>query len=299
MAPYRSTAEAGYDVRLTVLRQGNEIVLEAIDFGVLAELGVSLKQVCTAAQQDASGGNRAEVAFVKPMPYLQHVPHALGFSQEFAGIEGVDVNFIPHGLESTEKMSRKRDSHHGQSQPPGNEQIDKAHAQRVASSAVQDAIQIAVLRVKKAQLVPRKSQFLVEMKIDDVEYIFCRAIEVQTQPQFGDNRIEQRGVAVQIDLRVLGFAEQQTASLQIELFAVIEAEGKKFPVRSGATKVFDNPASPTAQDRVIADGAALNPFAGDRPVGNQLLPNYLINSRIIIRQQADERLFLALSRLGE
>jgi len=120
--------------------QRDKITLETLNLIRGFSLSVNLMEIGADAQEDAPGTDRRQAAFVKALAQLHHMLDAIGLGQEASSAKSVHINLGPAGLIAAEKMAGKADARHGQTETPGQQQIDQAEADRVAGAPIHDAV---------------------------------------------------------------------------------------------------------------------------------------------------------------
>src|SRR4051794_3424131 len=118
------------------------------------------------------------------MIVVQEVLDAVGFGPKAAPPEGVDVDFLGRGLESADEVAGEADAGDWQFQAAREEKVNCAEANRVASPAVHDPIQIAILGVVAELLMARKGKLMEEIIIDEAKGLLGRRGKINPFPQF-------------------------------------------------------------------------------------------------------------------
>ena len=84
--------------------------------------------------------------------------NAVCLRQKLPLVKGVNVDFVGRGLVATQKMSRKTNAYHGQSQPPGQQKKNDTDVYGVSGAPIEDTIQIIVFRVVKVIFIALEPQ---------------------------------------------------------------------------------------------------------------------------------------------
>src|SRR5688572_9351306 len=101
-----------------LLREGDNVSLEAGNGVGAGLLGINLVKVGTDAQQCPAWADWREIRFFKAIARVEEIFYAIPFAEDFAVVEGVDEKFIRGCLETAEEMSRHADTRDGQVEAP-------------------------------------------------------------------------------------------------------------------------------------------------------------------------------------
>ena len=225
--------------------------------------------------------------FVKPLPELQDLLDTLRLGHQPSAMKDVHVNLDAAGLVTAKKIAGQPDPHNRQAQAARDQQIKQAQVDRIADAAVEQDIEINVLRVAKVLVIAGEAQFVKKVIVDDAQNLLGRRAQIQPLAQLAGKIVEQRDIGLGIDRGILRAGQEKDASFQVGIFALIEAKGQKLRIRVLAGEIIDNLAGAAAQDGIIAQGMLAHPMGRSRPVGENRFANGLVNPRVVVGQQAD------------
>jgi hypothetical protein len=90
--------------------------------------------------------------------------------------------------------------------------------------------------------------------------------------------------------------KEERTFLDVQLFALSEAESEKAVVRSLSREELNDLHRAPAQDRIAAQGRGLQPARGRKTVGQNLGANRLVNARIFVGEQVHKSFLLRITR---
>ncbi len=185
-------------------------------------------------------------------------------------------------------MTWQADAGHGQAEASSQQEVEQAQGDGIADAPIEHSIEVAVFRVVEILFVAGELQFAEQVIVDDADDVFGQAVQIQALAQLAGVSVEQSRVGVQIDVRVLSAAKEQHTLLEVEVLALVEAEGQKLGVGVLAGKLIDDFAGATAQDGIIAQGVLAQPIGTGTAVGKNGFPNGAIHFSVLVRQQVDQ-----------
>src|SRR5207302_436339 len=127
---------------------------------------INLVQISADAQQHPARINRNQVIVVQAVLPADQVLDAVGLAQEFAAVEGINVKFSRIGLKTAKEVAGQTDASYRQAQPPREQNVKQAQINRVPAAMVNDAVQVAVLRIVIIFVISGKTEFAEEVLVD-------------------------------------------------------------------------------------------------------------------------------------
>src|SRR5579862_5915860 len=277
--------------------QGDQVPLQAHGFVGKFHLAVDLVEVAADAHEDAAGADGGEKFILQAVIAAHEVLDAIGFGHEFAVVKGVHVDLAGGGLVAADEMAGQADAGHGQFQAAREEQIQERKVDGVSFPAIDDAVQIAVLRVVVVFLVASEAEFVEKVVVEGGEDFLAGLAEIDVVPDFGGEIVQQGAIGFDVDVGILCEGKEPDAFFEVKFLAVLEAKSQEPGVGFLAVEVLDDFTGAAAQEGVAAQPKGPEPFAGFLADGHDFLTHGAVDGGVIIAEQIDEGFPLAFRKL--
>lgn len=279
-------------------REGEEIALHAGGVFGLLQFDVDLFQVTAHAGQHPAGAHRLEIFITDVVLAAGEVFDAVIAGEEFSEVEAININFVRGGHEAADRVTGQTHTGYGEAEAAHEQYIYEAEADGIAGAAIQHGVDEAVVRVVIIFHVPGEAEFAEDEFIHADEQAFFRIARGEPFPEFARHVIEQCAVSCGVDFRVLCLSEEQRAFFEIKLRFVLKAVSHEARVSGLAVEMLNDVFGVFTKCGVAAELAGLEPYLCVAAEGDELLFYGLIDHRVFVAEQLDERGDLGFREFG-
>src|SRR5581483_10041030 len=274
-------------------RQGDEVALEAGGFIGDFEVMINLVEVAADAHEHAARSHGGKIIILKFVVAVEEVLDAVGLGPEFAAVEDVDVILLGGALVTADEMAGQPDAGDGQAEAAREEQVGQAEIDGIAGAAVNDTVQVAVLGIVIVLLVAFEAEVLEEIIVESAENLVGVAVKIETLAEFTGVAVEEGLVGLDVDVWILRLREQPGGFLEVQVLALLEAEGEKPVVSRPAGEILDDFLGTPAEGGIGAERVRPQPVDGVLAAGKNLVADDLVDGGVFVAEEIDEGGLLA------
>ena len=256
-------------------------------------------QVGADPHQGSARGRGGEETGIDAVPAPLEPGGTVGVGQKITPVESVDINGERRRLQPQDEMARHADASHREAKPAGHKQVHQAEAERVAQTAVDHPVQVAVLRVVIVGLVAPEMFLPVQ---DTVDRHQCRRLALRGIAHLAHRRrefIDLGLVRFQVQIGKGSAGEQPDAFLEVELLPAPVAKGDEFPVSFAPFQLREDGPAMFPDEPIPAPESGLQPRPRLGAAVDQGLPDGMEHPGVGIGQQPHQRRLVLPGKRGK